>query len=121
MDTSANKTYDRFIDQIYDAYEAELEAKDVRIAELEMGVKNSAETYALQLSAKDKKIAELGAKLTSQDSFKPIVPVYEYRCLVGRAFINGVLIDITSNEYLTAKEAKDLHFCVLDETKRWRK
>ena len=45
---------------------AELEAKDVRIAELEMGVKNSAETYALQLSAKDKKIAELGAKLTSQ-------------------------------------------------------
>ena len=72
------------IDQIYDAHEAELKAKDERIEaqssviiacqntilqkderiiELEEGVKNSAEIYAKQLAAKDKEIVELEAML----------------------------------------------------------
>ena len=49
------------IDQIYDAHEAELKAKDEQIAELKAGAKNYAETYAKQLAAKDKKITELQA------------------------------------------------------------
>ena len=34
------RTYDRFIDGIYDAHEAELKAKDERMAELEAKIQN---------------------------------------------------------------------------------
>ena len=57
------RTYEKAIDKFCAAHEAELKAKDERIAELNAGAKNSAEIYAKQLAAKDKKIAELEAKL----------------------------------------------------------
>ena len=49
------------LEQICNAHDAELKAKDEQIAELKAGAKNSAEIYAKQLAAKDKKIIELQA------------------------------------------------------------
>ena len=57
------RIYDKAIDMFCAAHEAELKAKDERIAELKEGAKNTAEIYAKQLAAKDKEITELEAML----------------------------------------------------------